>query len=173
MFGIPIICNVEGLKLDRFFKKDIPTMAEWISRPDVNRWIYIDHAFSDEMEEDWYNEVTKKELKYMWGIYYKDKFIGVASLIYLDPIKRNTEIGLIICDKDLHGKGIGTEVVRVLTDYAFNELNAECIYYMASVENQGSIKCAVKNDFIKCGEIPHAFYHYGKYYSMWFGYRLK
>ena len=173
MFGKPIKTNVERLKLDRFFKSDMIYFAESISDPEINKWIYVDCGISLEQEEEWYDDITERADRYVWGIYYNDKLIGNCCLINFNPIKRNAEVGITIFEKNVYGKGIGTECVRVLTDYAFNELNCECVYYEASVENLGSINCALKNGFTKCGEIPHAFYHQGKYYSMWFGYKLK
>ena len=173
MFGKPIITNIEGLRLDRFFKSDMEYFAQSISDPDINKWIYIDNALSKEQEEEWYDDITARSDRYIWGIYYDNKLIGNCGLINIHPIKRNSEIGITVFEKSIYGKGIGTECVRVLTDYAFNELNCECVYYEASVENKGSIACAKKNGFLQCGEIPHAFYHDGQYYSMWFGYKLK
>lgn len=173
MFGKPLNSNIENLKLDRFFIENMAYFAEKISDPEINKWIYIDWGVSIEQEEEWYKDITSRKDRFIWGIYFEDKLIGNCCLINFNPIKRNVEIGITIFEKNVYGKGIGSECVRLLTNYAFNELNCECVFYEASMENKGSIACAEKNGFTKCGEIPHTFYHDGKYYSMWFGYKIK
>lgn len=177
MFGKKIICghteeNID-VTLERFPKSECELLAGWVSDPETSKWIYIDCAFSKEQEESWYDDVTNKENKYIWGIYYGDKLVGVSSLIYVDSIKRNTEIGLMIGDKSVYKKGIGTLVVKGLVNYAFNELNLECIYYNAAVENKGSIACAKKNKFKEYGIQPHSLYRDGKYTNMWMSALIK
>lgn len=173
MFGRMVKSNSVGIELRAFAKSDCATLLKYINKPDVNKWLSIDWSNTLEDEEAWFDAINKDPKKIVWGIYINGEIIGTASLINFNPITRNSEIGLMIGNNKYYKRGIGTEVVNCLCDYAFNELNCDCIHYEVSEENIASIKIAEKNGFVRSGFIPHYFYHDGKYYSVIYMYRLK
>ena len=61
----------------------------------------------------------------MFGIFLGDEFKHVGN-IKLGPINsyhKRAEIGLMIGDKSVWGKGIATKVIRMVTHFGFSELN--------------------------------------------------
>lgn len=91
--------------------------------------------------------------------------IGLAELRY-SYRNRNAELTVYIGDKTFHRRGCGTEVTRLLLDYAFEELNAHRASLSIVGDNVASIACAEKNGFVKCGEEHDAVFYNGHYCSM-------
>ncbi|HEY5122999.1 MAG TPA: GNAT family protein, partial [Ignavibacteria bacterium] len=69
--------------------------------------------------------------------------------IKLGPINwihRAGDISLLIGDKNYWGKGLATEAIKILVDFAFNVLNLHKVYAGYYESNAGSAKA-----FGKCG----------------------
>ncbi len=69
------------------------------------------------------------------GIWYRGELAGALGLLYVNLHSRKTEIGYWLGGA-YQGKGIMTRAVRVLVDYAFDELGL----------NRVEIRCARGND---------------------------
>lgn len=63
------------------------------------------------------------------------------------PNKDLRRIDLVIGEKGLWGKGIGTRVIERLVKFGFENENADIIFYMPSDYNPRSIKAAEKVGF--------------------------
>ncbi|QJB38501.1 GNAT family N-acetyltransferase [Chitinophaga oryzae] len=82
-----------------------------------------------------------------WGIYEKDKIAGVITLSrQADIYRHSAEIGYWL-GAPYHGKGIMTEAVALLTDYAFREMNTYRIYAGIFAGNEASKKVLLKNGY--------------------------
>jgi RimJ/RimL family protein N-acetyltransferase len=51
----------------------------------------------------------------------------------------------------LQGKGYGTEAVKLLLKFAFNDLNLNKVYLKVFQNNERAIKCYLKAGFVKEG----------------------
>lgn len=56
---------------------------------------------------------------------------------------------ILIGEKSMRGKGIGTELINKLTEYGFNKLRAKRIALNVYSWNIGAIKCYEKAGFLK------------------------
>ncbi len=74
---------------------------------------------------------------------------SVIALVYikeLDWDKKQGEFAYCV-DYNWEGKGITTEIVRVLSDHAFKELGLEVLQIIVHKENTGSVRVAEKCNF--------------------------
>ena len=91
-----------------------------------------------------------------------DEWIGNVKLGPIDWIHRKAYYGRLIGNSDYWGKGIGTDISKLITSYAFNNLNLNKVYAGAVANNIGSIKsnekaglkieASFKNDVFVKGE---------------------
>ena len=72
--------------------------------------------------------------------------IGNIKLGDIHPVHKYADIGLIIGNKNYWGKGIGTEAIKLVSQYAFENLNLMKVIAGIYENNVGSIKA-----FKKCG----------------------
>jgi len=56
---------------------------------------------------------------YMFGIVVEERLVGYVQLARIDRTDRHAEVGIVIGDKALWGRGIGRTALRLLLDYAF------------------------------------------------------
>jgi len=90
-------------------------------------------------------------------------YIGTISLHSIDWISRRGEVGYMIGSRKHAGQGIGTEAVKLVTDYAFNRLNLNKLSAGVVEGNFGSNKVLEKNDYKLLATNPQDYYLEGKY----------
>lgn len=66
--------------------------------------------------------------------------IGLIDLFDYDPRNNRAGIGILIQNKDNRGKGLGSEALRLLINYAFTHLNLHQLYANIEGDNEASLK---------------------------------
>lgn len=72
------------------------------------------------------------------------KLIGYAGISSISSLNRSGEYFILMGDKAYWGKGIGTEVTKVITDYGFNSLGLHRIELTAFSVNPAAIRAYEK-----------------------------
>lgn len=88
--------------------------------------------------------LEKQEL--VFAILYQEKFIGIIGYKDTDEINMKTEIGYWLSEK-YQKKGIMTHCVKILTDYAFEELSLNRVQIKCATGNMSSKRIAQKLNF--------------------------
>ena len=91
-----------------------------------------------------------------------DKFIGTSKLGHLNWVSRCAEFGRVIGEKDMRSKGYGTEIIKLILEYAFLILNLNKVVAGTSVENIAALKTYEKFGFKIEGTIRKSWYKDGK-----------
>lgn len=73
-------------------------------------------------------------------------FIGTCGLHSHRDIYRSWEARFLVFDPNAVGKGYGKEIVRLLTGYAFERLNAHRVWLGVNAHNLRALKC-----YLDCG----------------------
>ena len=99
------------------------------------------------------------------GIFYLDRYIGKISLFDISMSDKNAEIGYWL-SIDYQGKGIMTDCVAALVDYAFEtlELNRVCIY--CATGNKKSRAIPTRLGFTQEGILREEQCLYGVYHDL-------
>ena len=92
-----------------------------------------------------------------------DVLIGQISLHDIDHLNRHAFLGIMIGEVEHHGKGYGTEAVRLVLDYGFNTLNLHNIMLSAHEDNHAGIACYKKVGFKESGRRREWVFKNGKY----------
>ena len=85
-----------------------------------------------------------------FGIYYQDKLVGAIGFHSVDQENKKTTIGYWL-DKGYQGKGIMTQSVKMLIDFAFTELGLNRIQINCAPENTKSSAIPKRLGFTKEG----------------------
>jgi RimJ/RimL family protein N-acetyltransferase len=80
-----------------------------------------------------------------------EKHIGNIKIGNIHPIYRYADVGLIIGNKNFHGKGVATEALKLCIEFAFTHLQLHRLYAGIYDVNIGSIKAFEKAGFIREG----------------------
>jgi len=99
------------------------------------------------------------------GIYLRagDRHIGNIRIGDINHVHRFASIGILIGEKDLWGKGYGSEAIRLASDYAFRELNLHSLTAGVYEDNRGSCAAFLRAGFREVGRYQKRRILQGKY----------
>lgn len=107
----------------------------------------LPHVNSMEATEEWYELCTKRdENQNFFAIEVEGSYIGYCSLKHLTSYPGCYIYGLTIGNPEKWGQGYGSEVTRLVVDFAFQYLGAHRIGLLTNSKNERAIKC-----FLSCG----------------------
>ena len=108
-------------------------------------------------------ENSNKTDTLLLGVFEEDCLLGTSRLHDIDYKNKTAHIGIFIFLNDASKKGLGTSVIKGITDYAFFELGIHTIYAGIFVDNTASVRA-----FTKAGFSVHDHSEYqGKPYQKW------
>ncbi len=93
-----------------------------------------------------------------FAIDYKNKFqsvrllVGIIAIKDIDYVNKKANIGYWI-GQQYHGKGIATECIELVVNYAFDVLGLKEISAYVFPENKPSIRVLEKNGFVKTKKV--------------------
>lgn len=158
-----ILRPVNTSDFDYFFNwhSDIYIRQQGIMHPFLNTEI---------LEKDWINSVcsdksNKKIVFTILDLMNKNP-IGYFQLTNINYISSNCYLGIIIGEKDIRGKGYGSDAMKLGTKYAFDFLRLHKISLEVLSENTSAIDLYKKLGFIVEGEFKDEFYFNGRYFNV-------
>lgn len=94
--------------------------------------------------------------------------IGYTSIKGISETEARAEVGIAIMERDYRGQGYGTEALRLLADYAFNDLGLTLLGLTVFPSNQRAIRVYEKVGFRKTVILENSWLlPDGEYTDMW------
>lgn len=116
--------------------------------------------------EDWFDSMLMSHLDVvMFGIETVDssELIGTCQLLKIHPVHRNAELQIRIGNEAHRGKGFGSQAIRLLTAFGFNDLNLHRIYLHVFDSNALALKAYRKCGFVEEGTLRDGAFIDGKW----------
>lgn len=88
--------------------------------------------------------------------------MGYVKLEILSNIIRAAEIHIAI-SQEYTGEGYGREVIKMITSYAFEDLNIHSVRALIRAKNQASMKAFESQGYQKVGTLPEWSFYDGNY----------
>ncbi len=161
----------ELVNLRAITETDIKPCVEYLNNPDIILNLDDDAPMpvSYEHEKEWFTENIKNKDIYKGfhlAIETKDgRFLGSCGANDIDAKNRIATVGLFIGDKDYLGKGYGTEAMKLLLSFTFNELNINKVKLHVFEFNKRAIKSYEKCGFKVEAVAREAIFRFGKYHD--------
>ena len=138
----------------------------WMNDPEVIK--YLECRFSSNSMgaiKDFVRTMLKDPDTIFMAIILKDgdRHIGNIKIGSIHRIHRQAVLGLLIGEKDCWGKGYATEVLRLVTNYAFKTLKLHKLVAGLYADNKGSEKAFKKAGFVVEGIKKQHLYCDGKF----------
>ncbi len=92
--------------------------------------------------------------------------IGTCGLHEIDWHNETVRIGILIFDESQWGKGQATEVLTLLIEYVFSELNLHKIYLNAFTTNERGLKLYKRLGFQEEGRLREEYKIHGRYVDL-------
>jgi diamine N-acetyltransferase len=153
-------------------KEDLPHFVRWLNDPEVRRNLQLFQPLSLAQEEEWFKGILQRaveEQPLVIEIMKENTWqpVGNISLFSIRNADRAAEIGIFIGEKTYWDKGYGTEAMKLMLHFGFNELNLNRIFLRVYETNQRGIRAYEKAGFKMEGRLREDRYMDGKYIDVY------
>jgi RimJ/RimL family protein N-acetyltransferase len=141
--------------------------VRWFSDPEVRTFLLINSPISHAQEEKWFERKLEEEDSELFAIETLDgKHIGNIELFDVHHIHRQAELGVVLGEKSYWGQGYGSDAIRALLRFAFEELNLHRVQLRVYEDNARGRRAYEKCGFQLEGRLRDAVYRRGRYYDV-------
>jgi RimJ/RimL family protein N-acetyltransferase len=153
------------VRLRAIERGDIPTFLEWINDPQVQRYLgRTPFPISFAEEEKWFERQLTDEKSRIFAIETeKGVHIGNIGLHEIDYKDGRATLGIMIGEKGCWDQGYGTDAIKALLRFAFEELNLHRLYLQVFDLNKRAIRCYEKCGFRQEGVLRESVFRDGRY----------
>jgi len=78
--------------------------------------------------------------------------VGAIDLFDFDPYHLRAGVGILIAEKEQRSRGLASDALQLLNDYAFSVLGLHQLYCNIASDNESSIRLFAKSGFKQTGE---------------------
>lgn len=147
--------------------EDAEIYTKWLNDPEIVQYLSVRNSLiSIYGERDYIENFSKREFSLCIVKCENDELIGNIGLDEVDYKNGTAELGIFIGEKENLGKGYGSEAIKLLTDYAFNELRLHTIYLRTYDINERAVKAYEKCGFKEFGRRHESVFIHGKYHDV-------
>lgn len=142
MAGCPV---VQDVRLQPLEQRWLDEVDELVADPEVQRFTRIPEPPPEDFARGWiemYNEGRRDGTREGFAALDGDgRFVGLGLAPEIDHDAGELELGYIVAS-GARGRGVATEILRLLTEWAFQALHAERAFLIIDVENRASQRVA-------------------------------
>ena len=149
----------DGVELRRHDRANYPLYARWYSDEEIWRLTsWAAEPMRPEAVERLFEEREKSSMEDSFAIHREgeEEPIGVIGLMNISKAHASADLSVIIGDEEERDKGLGTEAIRVILSYAFEDLGLERVNLSVFEYNEPAISSYEKIGFKKEGRISRA-----------------
>ena len=128
---------------------DLEDAYKWVNDREVTLWMTsLRYPVSRKDEQKWIDDAPTNSFGGVrLAIETKDgKHIGGINLHRVNPEDRKAGLGIMIGEKDHWSNGYGTDAIKTLLSFAFDEMNLHRVWLHVFADNERAIGC-----YQKCG----------------------
>ncbi len=154
------ISNLRAVEIE-----DSTLYHKWINDAETNFWRGLYHPTSLQDARDFIStESHFTSDKLTLGIETLEKsLVGLIGLRGICPRSRRAEVWIYLGDKEIWGRGLGSDAVAVLCQYAFDEMNLHRLWLECEPENIGAVRCYEKCGFVIEGRCRDGYFRHGSF----------
>lgn len=162
---------IEGKKvgLTPLKREYIDLYTKWINNLEVNKFLTtFGSTYSVDKEEEWFESQLDRDDEKQFTIHVlnSQEPIGNCGLHQIDHQNRRATLGIMIGNPDYWDQGLGTESVRLVTDFGFTVLNFRAIYLSVVGFNLRAQEVYKKVGYRKAGQLRNFIVVDGQRYDL-------
>lgn len=157
------------VRLREYRKEDISIKLSYINDPEVIGYMEsgIPYPLTLNEELKWFEAISAFKDTYRFAIeaISSGKYIGECGINSIDWKNRVASVVIFIGGKECRGRGFGTEAMKILLSFAFEQINVNKVRLNVYSFNERAIKSYEKCGFKKEGVLRQEIFRNGKYYD--------
>ena len=156
----------ERIFLRSIERDDLPRCHAWMNDPELRATLAQRYPMSLPREADWIERVTRgqdpSEIHFAICLDDGARHVGNCGLVGIDRDNRTATLGILIGEKDCRGRGFGTEAVKTLCRFGFEEMDLRKIRLDTQAANEAALKAYEKAGFRREGLLREEIYRAGR-----------
>lgn len=148
-----IIIENSNILLREITYGDTANILKWRNSQEVKKYFIYQKEITETDHQNWLDTKVKSGEVVQFIIHIKRENIDIGS-VYLQDIDnrhKKCEFGIFIGEVSMCGKGIGKEVARLVTTYAFDTLGMNKVYLRLLAKNRRAYKSYLDAGFVDEG----------------------
>jgi RimJ/RimL family protein N-acetyltransferase len=168
---VPNMIAGKHVALRALEREDLKLMHKWLNDEEIMQWARSkpDNTASMESVEKEFEQDLKGENPHRRTFMVIEKKsgkpVGWALIRWWRAFSTTADLGLVIAEKRLRGKGFGTEATSLLVDVAFSQHNMHKAELFTRADNKAAIRAVTKCGFKLEGRHRDEVYFNGKYWD--------
>lgn len=159
----------EKIRLRAYKREDVQLAQEYLNDAETKRLLMPGVPFLITLEEEnkWFESISAFKDNYSFAIetLQGNKYIGGCGINQIDWKNSVATVGIFIGDKDYWGKGFGSDAMKVLVKFIFEQMNVNKIKLFVYSFNQRAVKSYEKCGFVREGVLRQEIFRDGKYHD--------
>jgi len=132
-------------------RSDLPRCVAWFNDHEVTYYLGRDGPLTMEEEERWFANYKAKTDELIFAITVEDRHIGNVGVHNIDRANRRADVGILIGEKALWSKGFGSDALRAVLAYAFDEQRLNKVSLDVIDYNDRAIRAYERLGFLREG----------------------
>ncbi len=147
---------------------DLVNCVRWVNDPEIREFIKNNWPMTMQDEEEWFENLGKRKPHDLTlaMVTNDGRHVGNMGLHRIDWRGRVATTGALLGEKELWGKGLGTEAKTLLLHYAFQSLNLRKICSQVIAYNDRSIAYSKKCGYKVEGVLKDHIFRGGQYWDL-------
>jgi RimJ/RimL family protein N-acetyltransferase len=155
--------------LRAFEREDGERCYRWMNDPSIVRTLKSRYPIAFQTESEWLERAMHPDgSERHFAIERKDdrSHIGNASIHDIDWVSRTAGFGLFIGEPSAWNKGFGSDAIRTLVRFAFDEMNLQKLRINVFDYNDRAKHVLETHGFVQEGRLRREFYREGAYHDI-------
>jgi len=148
-------------------RDDIPLFVAWMNDWRTSRTLALRAPISLPMEEGWFDGMIANQGKdgylFVSCLFADDRAVGNAGLFDLDLVNGTAGLGIMVGRAEDRGRGFGTDALRALVGFGFDQLRLERIWLDVYATNAGARRIYERVGFVHEGTLRRAVFREGRH----------
>lgn len=156
---------MEPVRLELLNEAHLGDVGAMLSDPDVLRFTRVPDPTPADFPTYWlglYATGRREGTREGFAAFDGDgRFVGLGLAFGIDRAEGEAELGYMVAPA-ARGRGVGTAILRALTDWAFADLGVQRLRLVVDVENPASLRVAERSGYVREGVLRSVHFKNGK-----------
>jgi RimJ/RimL family protein N-acetyltransferase len=148
-------------------ESDVDDLMTFVNDPQIVGNFAALGKITRDQEVAWVQSMLRSDNDRVWALVDGDgRFLGNCGIHKIWWPARNGRLGIVVGARDVHGQGVGTQVMRLLLQKGFEELGLHKLWLVHYAENARMRHLAHKLGMTPEGVLRDEYFHEGRFHDM-------